>query len=138
MEFSEPTPDFADYLAAAHGLVVIRRLADTRRSRAAAFKYFTRAYGYAGLAQASISRLLLIARHEASVLAWRDTLPELDQGRWNTPVEIVRRCPALRKEIANGRWTGDRTEEARIARRKLDKQRAALMRIPQPIRAGSP
>ena len=64
------------------------------------------------------------------MLAWRDALPELDRGRWNTPVQIVGRCPALRKAIANGRWTGDRTEEARIARRKLAKQRASLMRLP--------
>ena len=127
---SSQAPDFADYLAAAHGLVVIRRLAETRRSRAAAFKYFIRAYGYAGLAQATVSRLLLIARHEASVLAWRDALPELDRERWNTPVEIVRRCPALREAIEGGRWTRDRSEKVRVARRKLNERKASLMRIP--------
>ena len=121
-------PQFANYLAVGRGLAALRRLAETRRSRAATFKYFTRAYGYAGLVPATISRLLLIAQHEAAVVAWRNALPEPD--RLNSPSEIVRLCPALREAIANGRWTKDRTEGARIARRKLDKQRASLMRLP--------
>ena len=126
---SSRAPDFADYLAAARGFAVIRRLADTCRARAAAFRYFIGEFGYDGLAQATVSRLLLIARHEQAVLSWRDALSEADRERWNSPVELVNRCPALREAIANGRWTRDRTDAGRTARRKLQEQRAARMRF---------
>jgi hypothetical protein len=70
-----------------------------RKSRSAR-KNALKSAGYGTLNESTISRLLLMAKHETDVRIWRDSLTTNQRDSWNSPTSICNRCLAVRKAIA--------------------------------------
>jgi len=75
-------------------------LADRPGMSRTARKTFLKENGYGTLNEATVSRLVLMAKYDTAIRAWRDTLTEHKRDSWNSPTSICNRCPKLRKVIA--------------------------------------
>jgi hypothetical protein len=56
-------------------------------------KNLLRDNGYGSLNESTVSRLLLMAKHETAIRIWRDTLTQNKRDSWNSPTSICNRCP---------------------------------------------
>jgi hypothetical protein len=87
------------WMAVARGVAVLCTLADRPGTSRKARKNLLKDAGYGTLAEGTVSRLLLMAKHETPIRVWRDSLTQNQRDRWNSPSSICNRCSAVRAAI---------------------------------------
>jgi hypothetical protein len=88
------------WMLVARGVAALCTLADRPGTSRKARKNLLKENGYGTLTEGSVSRLLLMAKHETPIRVWRDSLMQNQRDRWNSPSSICNRCPAVKKAIA--------------------------------------
>jgi hypothetical protein len=88
------------WMTVARGVAPLCELADRPGTSRSARKNLLEDNGYGSLNDGTVSRLLLMAKHETEVRKWRDGIGQHKRDAWNSPTSICNRCPALRKAIA--------------------------------------
>ena len=88
------------WMTVARGVAPLCELADRPGTSRSARKNLLEDNGYGSLNEGTVSRLLLMAKHETEVRKWRDGIGQHKRDSWNSPTSICNRCPALRKAIA--------------------------------------
>jgi len=88
------------WMTVARGVAPLCELADRPGTSRSARKNLLEDNGYGSLNDGTVSRLLLMAKHETEIRKWRDGISQRKRDSWNSPTSICNRCPALRKAIA--------------------------------------
>jgi len=88
------------WMTVARGIAPLCELADRPGTSRSARKNLLEDNGYGSLNDGTVSRLLLMAKHETEIRKWRDGISQRKRDSWNSPTSICNRCPALRKAIA--------------------------------------
>ena len=88
------------WMTVARGIAPLCELADRPGTSRSARKNLLEDNGYGSLNEGTVSRLLLMAKHETEIRKWRDGISQRKRDSWNSPTSICNRCPALRKAIA--------------------------------------
>ena len=88
------------WMTVARGVAPLCELADRPGTSRSARKNLLEDNGYGSLNEGTVSRLLLMAKHETDIRKWRDGISQRKRDSWNSPTSICNRCPALRKAIA--------------------------------------
>jgi len=88
------------WMTVARGVAQLCELADRPGTSRSARKNLLEDNGYGSLNDGTVSRLLLMAKHETEIRKWRDGISQRKRDSWNSPTSICNRCPALRKAIA--------------------------------------
>ena len=88
------------WMTVARGVAPLCELADRPGTSRSARKNLLENNGYGSLNEGTVSRLLLMAKHETDIRKWRDGISQRKRDSWNSPTSICNRCPALRKAIA--------------------------------------
>ena len=88
------------WMTVARGVAPLCELADRPGTSRSARKNLLEDNGYGSLNEGTVSRLLLMAKHETEIRKWRDGISQRKRDSWNSPTSICNRCPALRKAIA--------------------------------------
>jgi hypothetical protein len=93
---------FDKWMTVARGVAPLCELADRPGTSRKARKNLLADNGYGTLNESTISRLLLMAKHETAIRIWRDapTMTQHKRDTWNSPTSICNRCPAVRAAIA--------------------------------------
>jgi hypothetical protein len=91
---------FDAWMTVARGIAPLCELAARPGTSRKARKNLLKDNGYGSLNEGTVSRLLLMARHETAIRIWRDTLTQNQRDGWNAPTSICNRCPAVRAAMA--------------------------------------
>jgi hypothetical protein len=92
---------FDKWMTVARGIAPLCQLADRPGTSRKARKSLLEDNGYGSLNESTVSRLLLMSKHETAIRIWRDTLTQNKRDSWNSPTTICNRCPTLRAAIAD-------------------------------------
>lgn len=111
------------WMTAAKGVAILCEIADRPGMSRKARKNLLKDNGYGSLNDGTVSRLLLMVRHEPAVRTWRDALTQNKRDSWNAPTSICNRCPAIRKAIAEAA-AGKPPRAPRKRNRNLELERA--------------